>query len=315
MEYRSAHNASEKLNFTWTVLKRQIRVRPSRYGILFVVVLAAILLGSMNYNNNLGFMLAFLLGGMVGTSVLHTYKNIAGMQVLSIQTKPVFAGDATIFEIQVSCSAPFRAQVTFRFGVHDSKETVRDLEEGAVHRIPVEVEAKQRGILRPGPLIVTSAYPLGLLRATAVLPFDISGIVYPKPFSGPLRIKHDSSTEKGDKKGKSDQSGIEDFQGLKPYQPGYPLQRIYWKAFSREQGLYIKQFEDSTDSTVILDWESLGNMETENKLSRLCDMVLKANRFKMVYGLKLPGTHLGPASGEKHRQLCLKALSLFGQPL
>lgn len=315
MEYRTAHNASEKLNFPWTVRNIQIRLRPTRYGILFVIVLAAILLGSMNYNNNLGFMLAFLLGGMVGTSVLHTFKNIAGMQVLSIQTKPVFAGDATIFEIQVSCPAPFRVQVAFRFRGKDSKEIIQDFEEEAVHRIPVEVDTNQRGILRPGPLIVSSAYPLGLFRATAALSFDISGIVYPKPLSGPLRIKHDSSTDRGNKKGKSDQPGIEDFQGLKPYQPGDLLQHIYWKAFSREQGLYIKQFEDSTDSTVILDWESLGNMETENKLSRLCDMVLKANRFKMVYGLKLPGIHLGPAAGEKHRHTCLKALSLFGQPL
>jgi len=46
-------------------------------------------------------------------------------------------------------------------------------------------------------------------------------------------------------------------------------------------------------------------------LSRLCRWVIDADEAGIAYGLSLPGLHLAPACGERHRQQCLEALALF----
>ena len=47
-----------------TLDRRRIYALPTRYGILFAVMLFVMLLGSINYNNSLGFLLTFLLASM-----------------------------------------------------------------------------------------------------------------------------------------------------------------------------------------------------------------------------------------------------------
>jgi uncharacterized protein (DUF58 family) len=104
---------------------------------------------------------------------------------------------------------------------------------------------------------------------------------------------------------------MDDFNELQTYRPGDPLQHIYWKAFSREQGLHIKGFTETTGTSILFDWDAVEGKNIEYRLSRLCDMVLEANRLNLSYGLKLPDRIIPPASGDAHRQACLKALALY----
>ncbi len=108
--------------------------------------------------------------------------------------------------------------------------------------------------------------------------------------------------------------GMDDFQGLIAYQPGDSLRHIAWKAFSRGQGLYTKSFVGQSTETVSLDWALFRGADTEHKLSRLCDMVIKAHNLNLKYGLKLPGVTIEPDKGSIHKHRCLKALSLFSLP-
>jgi uncharacterized protein (DUF58 family) len=114
--------------------------------------------------------------------------------------------------------------------------------------------------------------------------------------------------------GDGNDPGAEDFKGLKSYQPGDPLQHIAWKAYSRGQGLFTKMFVGEAGATAVLDWNSLSEPDAERKLSRLCDMVLRACRRNLVFGLKLPGKTIEPDRGEAHRQKCLQALALYALP-
>ena len=71
--------------------RSSIKWFPTRYGWLFVVVLLGMLMGSINYNNNLGFIFTFLLGSMMLISLVHSYRNIQGIKLDDIQARPVFA--------------------------------------------------------------------------------------------------------------------------------------------------------------------------------------------------------------------------------
>ena len=304
-------NSRSPFSLPFTIGKKQLRILPTGYGYLFMLVLSAILLGSINYNNNLGFLLSFLLGGIAAVSILHTYKNLSGLQILSVKAKPVFANEKATFKIDVKAEAPYRMGVALAFSNH--QETIRDIAAEKVQRISVPAVAARRGIYRPGKLSIFTRYPLGLFQCVARLSLDAGCLVYPKPISGLFRPGPSPlSADNGEKE--SERPGVDDFQGLRPYQPGDSIQHIYWKAFSREQGLHIKSFAEESGDAVMLDWNSIQGTNTEHILSRLCDMILKAHRFNLVYGLSLPGKNIPPNKGNDHRQACLKALALFGGP-
>ena len=106
--------------------------------------------------------------------------------------------------------------------------------------------------------------------------------------------------------------GPDDFQGLKPYVPGNNIGHISWKTLSRGQGLFIKDFTAETGQDIILELDLVQGKDLEQRLSRLCHMVLDADRHQRCYGLKLgPTFSTPPDTGDSHRHKCLKALALF----
>jgi uncharacterized protein (DUF58 family) len=291
----------------YTIRGKDIRFRPTGYGVFFGVVVTAMTLGSLNYNNNLGLLLAFLLGSMAMASLLYTCKNITGLQIISMAARPVFAGETAVYELQICAEAlPIRALF---FSFQKSGVICQDLITRLPRRLSLRIPADQRGWHNPGPLRVETRYPFGLFQSIAHVSLDIHCLVYPKPILGSLAaVQNDvlSGSEGG-----KELPGMDDFKGLQPYLPGEPVEHIYWKAFSRGQGLHIKQFAEPAGTVIVFDWNSIKDTHVEHKLSRLCDAVLKAHRFNLLYGLNLPGKSILPDAGNTHRQNCLKALALF----
>lgn len=287
--------------------KKHLRLRPTSYGFVFIIVLSAMTAGSMNYNINLGFLLTFLLGAMALVSIVHTCRSLKGLDILSVSAKPVFAGQAAVFEIQCRLENPPGATVFFSFS---KSETIsHDFDAERVERIPVKITAGRRGRFNPGPLWVSSRYPLGLFRLTVGIPLNTSCLVYPKPIRD--SAAGDQQIAAPDDKGNWIVPGIDDFQGLKTYQPGESLEHIYWKAFSRGQGLQIKHFAQPAAVSIVFDWQAVSGLHMERKLSVLCDCVIRAHRLNMSYGLTLPDRTISPERGAAHRQNCLSALALY----
>ena len=64
-----------------TLDRTQLSLRPTRHGLLFLMILGAMMAGSVNYNNNAGFILVFLLGGMAMISLFPSRSILAGMGI------------------------------------------------------------------------------------------------------------------------------------------------------------------------------------------------------------------------------------------
>ncbi len=291
--------------------KNRIYIIPTRLGVMFLIILSAMLSGSANYNNNLGFLLTFLLGSMAFVSIVHTYRNLAHIGIVPAGARPVFAGKTAVFNFLASVKG--RSRPTITFGLPKGPETVFDLFPDLENRVSVETDAGKRGILKHEVLVMTTMYPLGLFRARTRMNQDLECVVYPKPVSCPFEPAKGVSYDT-DEKGESRGPGVDDFMGLRSYREGDSLQHISWKAFSRGQGLHTKDFAGTAgSSSVSLDWNIIKG-DTELKLSYLCDMVLKAFDRNIVFSLDLPGLSIGPDKGEAHRNRCLKALAMFRLP-
>ncbi|MCF8111303.1 MAG: DUF58 domain-containing protein [Desulfobacteraceae bacterium] len=294
-----------------TINRKNTYMLPTRYGLLFVVILTAMLAGSINYNNNLGFLLVFLLGGMAVISMLHTHRNMVGLKVLAISARPVFAGETAVFDLVVDSETVYRHALVFNLG--KSGKTVEDTEPGTQTRIPVKTPALHRGILKAGPLKVSTSYPLGLFYSWSTITPELSCLVYPKPIFSRLRAEQNTGSEAEQEQGANSFHGVEDFTGLKTYQAGDPVRHISWKTYSRGQGLFTKEFAGYAGKTAIFDYDSTKGRDAETKLSHLCGQILSAAAANLEYGLRLGKTYIEPGRSHEHKHQCLKALALFGK--
>jgi len=290
-------------------LGKQGRIKwfPTRYGWLFVVVLLGMLMGSINYNNNLGFIFTFLLGSMMLISLVHSYRNIQGIRLDEIQTRPVFEAQEAIFEIKLCLSV--RQRVALRFSLDGNQGAIVNILPDAVGRVLIAVPAKKRGRLSLEELTIASEYPFGLFNFHTRCRITSDCLVYPKPVPVKKLSMQDLLQAHSSRGAALD--NVEDFKGLRSFQNGDALQHIFWKAFSKGQGLMVKEFMGSASPSLCFSWKKLKTDNLEKKLSLLCGMVLKAHGLKLKYGVRLPGRQITPGRGKQHKHTCLRALALF----
>lgn len=295
-------------NLPLSFKRKRLYIFPTAYGFLFLGILFAMLLGSINYNNNLGFMLVFLLGSITLISIIHTYRNMLGIKILSVSAEPVFAGKTGRFKFLVSAEVSDRRSIGFM--IEKPHLVIENIDAKTDQTVRVKFFPRTRGLFIPGRMTVQSLYPLGLFKAWTVITPDASCVVYPAPHTGSFSFSGNHDGEAGSRE--SVLRGVDDFAGLKPYQPGDSMSRISWKSISRGLGVFTKEFTGVAGRMVMLDYEALDSEDTEHKLSRLCDMVIKAHNMNMEYGLLLPDRTIAPEKGERHKHNCLTALAVFG---
>lgn len=287
--------------------QRRIYILPTRQGLGFVLVLILMLLGDINYDLSLGYVLTFLLAMLAVLSMLYAFRNMAQLHIHARQIAPVFVGENAQFVFHFNNpSALIRYQIQLRDETKNS--TVFDLPACHTSTIQLAIPATQRGWLDSQRLTLFSEFPLGLFRAWSYLHFDVRGLVYPQP-AAPLSLPPQSA-QSGT--GKILSVGDEDFSGLRTYVAGDALPRIAWKALAREQGLQVKQFTAPQGHALWLDWSHTAHLDSEQKLRVLTRWVLDADAQGLLYGLRLPDGEIAAQNSLPHRAECLRRLALFG---
>ncbi len=287
---------------------RNIYILPTGYGMLYLAVLGAMLIGSVNYNNNLGFLLTFLLGSLGLTAMMHTYSMLYGLHLLSATAMPVFAGSSVEVDLRVADVDRARTGLSWYFNAAD--RTRVDLKPNQPARVLVRAWAGHRGRLDPGRLRIACDYPLGLFQAWARIDTGLQCLVYPRPISAPLSGATTGSAQPTGDIGQT--AGVEDFVGLSAYQPGDSPGRIHWQAYSRGRGLHTKTFAGPAGAALMLDMDDIVGGDTERKLSILCFHILQAYHQRCSFGMRLAGQTFPAANGRVHRDRCLRALALYG---
>lgn len=289
------------------IAPRQIYILPTRYGVIYAILLLLLLIGSINYGNNLAFILTFLLAGLGVVAILHTWRNLAGLELIPGTNNPVFAGQTASFELHLKNS---RNSERPNIKLHTSKQysATTDLGSNCRDSIKLFQVSKERGILNLSRVTISTSYPLGLLRAWSYVALDTTCLVYPKPASSrppPTSSDYDHSSS-GDKG-----VGVDDFIGIRAYRVGDTPKQIHWKALASERGLQTKQFGGDRADRVWLEWQSMPGTEVEERLSRMCRGVLDACDHGQKFGLRIPGSEIKPNHGQAHRHKCLAALAMF----
>jgi uncharacterized protein (DUF58 family) len=290
-----------------TLVQRRVYILPTRHGLYFAGLLLVMLLGTINYNNSLGYGLVFLLAGLGIVAILHTYRNLLQLRVDVGHIAPVFCNN--LVHVPVILDNPrHAARYALQLRFADAPPTTTDVPARHWTRTELRLPKQRRGRHRLPCITLHTIFPLGLFRAWAHVRLDSHYLVYPAAESRHTlpRAPAWHANLSGDRG-----HGSDDFAGLRNYHPGDSLRHVHWKAVARERGMYTKQFGGDRAEKLWLDWAALPRLDTEARLSRLSRWIVDAEAAQHRYGLRLPGTQIPLGQGPAQRHRCLEALALF----
>lgn len=295
---------------TTTLHGGRIYILPTRAGIIFALILFTMLLGAMNYNNNLGFALTFLLAGLGIVSMHHCHHNLAGLSLRSLGARPVFAGEPLKFSFVLD-NASNQPRWQLRLGWDGADPRVAEIEAGGRQTLQLSLPTSGRGRVSAPRVQLSTLYPLGLLRAWAWINLDLSGLAYPAPAAVATGV---DIGEAGQNDHGRSPSGDDDYSGMRAWRTGDPPRRIAWKALARTGQKLVSEYEGGNPAPLWIDWDTESVADAEQRIARLARRVLDADVSGRVYGLRLPGLEIPPNRGAVQLHACLEQLALMPGP-
>ena len=306
---RWARNRQGVDDASTTLRPGRVYILPTGVGLVFGLMAFAMLLGSMNYNNNLSFVLTFLLIGIGFVAMHQCQRNLVGLELTFAGTDPVFAGQSIRFRIAITNKSK-SARHGIRIYYDQVQSDVHDLQPGESKIFVLPISTGQRGWIELDRFGIRTLFPFELFRSWAWLHMNLRGLVYPRLSEldlqpPPTRVAHGHRQH--------DARGEEDFAGLRKYNEGDSPRHVAWKAFARSGQLLSKQFAGADTSSQWFDFEEIADSDQETRLSILTRWVVDTDRTREDYGLRLPGSEFPPAHGDEQRRQCLEALALFDE--
>jgi uncharacterized protein (DUF58 family) len=288
---------------------RRVYIMPTRLGWIFAATVATLLVGSINYALQLGFVLTFMLAGTGIAGMVHTARNLARLAVSAGRAEAVFAGEAAQFRLLLDNRARHDRPAVLVRHSGSGAQVVLDIAAGALVEAVLAVPAQRRGWMPLGRVMLETRFPLGLFRAWSYVEPDVRCLVYPRPEHTPLPPPAAAGIAGASR---AQALGNDDFSGLRTYQLSDSPRHVAWKAAARSDDMLTKQFSGAAGVELWLDWAGVaGTPDLEQRLSRLAGWVLAAERAGAAYGLRLPAMELAPDRGEAHLSACLQALALY----
>lgn len=309
--FRQWWQARLPLTDTMTLTQRNVYILPTRPGFMLGLTLLVLLVGSINYQLNLGYLLTFLLAGsaVVGMHVCHA--TLRGLTLNLQPPPPQFAGASATLSVVLGNA---RRQVRHGIGLavldatHEDHWTWTDVPAQGSCTVQVAFRPERRGLHRVPPLTAETRFPLGTFRVWTVWRPAAQVLVYPRPEPMPPPLPAGEPRSGGTAMAQVQNTG--EFEGVRAYRRGDPLKLVVWKKAAKTDELVSRDTLQAQRHELWLDYAQSGLSEREARISRLAAWVLQADKLGQDYGLRLPAQAVPPGNGEAHKRRCLEALAL-----
>jgi uncharacterized protein (DUF58 family) len=288
--------------------QRNVYILPTGPGFMLGATLLVLLLASINYQLNLGYLLTFLLAGcaVVGMHVGHA--TLRSMSMNLIAPEPQFCGSSAVVSINIQCN---RRSIRHAIGVavSGSEHWVwTDVPGNSSATVNVAFKPDQRGLHRVPALTLETRFPLGTFRVWTLWRPAAQVLVYPQPELLPPPLPTGEPRAGIATTAQLHTSG--EYDGVRAYRRGDPLKWIVWKKAAQADQLISRDAQQAQRFELWLDRRHTGATDPEQQLSRLCAWLLQAEQQELDYGLRLTSLEINPGHGAGHKKRCLEALAL-----
>ncbi len=291
-----------------TLTQHNVYILPTRAGLMLGVTLLVLMVASINYQLNLGYLLTFLLAGsaLVGMHVGH--GTLRGLSLNLSPPEPVHLGTKAVFNVHLHNTRK-RARYGLGLAVLDAGQWAwTDVPGQAISTVQLAWLPDRRGLHRLPTLTAETRFPLGTFRVWTVWRPAAQVLVYPAPETPAAPLPAGQAHEGSAHANMASAQGEPD--GLRAYRRGDALKTIIWKKAAKTGELVSRDRQTLQQQTLWLDQQHTGLSQPEAQLSRLCAWVLQADQLGLIYGLRLKHHDIAPASGLAHQQRCLRALAM-----
>jgi len=281
---------------------------------MFGLTLLVLLLGSINYQLNLGYVLTFLLAGSGVVSMHVTHATLRGLTLHLKPVAPVFAGEPAVLDVVLTSPGSARYGIGLKVsGTAAATLTWIDVPALGQAHAQVSFVPAVRGHHDAPALSAETRFPLGLFRTWTVWRPAAQLLVYPRPEHPAAPLPMARAVADGPTRSRNTEGG--EVEGVRTYRRGDPPKLVAWKKAAKalEAGgeLVSRDTQTSSHRQLWLDWQACATLAPEERLSRLTAWTLAAHRTGADHGLRLPGIEIAPAGGEGQRRRCLEALALW----
>lgn len=280
---------------------RRIYILPTRAGLAYLVILAGMLLGGLNFANSLALLLCFMLGSLGVIAMLQCHHRLIDLDVLTMEPVATFAG----------------RPITIRLAVRQPHGDPRDLRarcggEAASFDAHGTAEAiappARRGRWRAPVLRVEQSAPFGLFQAWALFHVDVDTWIWPEPAGD----RAPPGQSEGSVGAQGAAAGLDEWAGLRPFREGDSPRRVAWKAYARGAPLLVREYVDPLGHDLVLDYAMLDGLPHEERLSQLARWIVDAEAREDRWSLRGPDFSLPLGGGPRHRIAGLDALARSG---
>lgn len=268
-------------------------------GLVYVVTTVVLVLGAINGQNNLLFIIFGLAVGGLIVSGLVSGANLMGIRVDRLESEPCAAGEIATVRYRVSN----RNWMAPAFGLQIEELPDPQMTDGIVqpmrgfvahvpakglwgkpdtHHWHVEAQgsglARRRGVAKLSRFRVVSSFPFGLTKKSVTFDCPMELLVLPAPLNvikSPLAGARGRQGNWGDRK---PQRVGEEFFSLREYSSGDSPRSIAWKASARSGHLLVREMINPVAPRVVIEIDVLGRQDhaTEQCISAAAGLCLDA---------------------------------------
>lgn len=295
----------------------------SRQGSLFALLLLITFVMGVNYGNNLILGFFFYLSSIWLISVFISFSHLAKLTLTVKDIPPVEAGSHAKIEVCIQNQGNTARQIRVGFSEQTLEHDVKQSKERQGADLPyhhtepfvgddavisVYLKTQKRGVYPLPRIVISTIYPLGIVKAWSYALFAKKIAVYPAPLPFDMMVFGSGGTLSTTAHIK----GQEEFSGLNVYEEGESLARVSWRHLASGQGMLTKQFTDPVGQAWVVDYALMPSSSHEEKLGNLSYLLLLLKQENKPFIFRLPsGSWQG--SGVLFVHDCLRRLASVEQ--
>lgn len=309
----------------WRWLQPPRRLRPTRAGWIFFLLVFGVGFAALNTGNNLLYMVLALMLAFLVLSGLLSEAALRGIRVRRRVPGDVFAGRDARVLLEIHNDQARAA--AFAVGVEDRVDDGAggDRPAGRCFALRIgpgarEVRsyplcAERRGELRFRGYVVFTRFPFGLFSKSMRIEDEDTALVYPAID----RLAAPRSAAEAERAGEQDEWEMAGNSpvaaGLRSFVPGDTPRRIHWRASQRAGSLLVRDLESESEQEVRVHLRRDGRPgdRFEARVRRAASEVVALLEAGRRVGLEAGGQRFEPDVGARHRA-CLLAYLARVQP-
>ena len=273
---------------------RTLYIVPSRFGALWFVTAALLLLVAIQTSSNSTLLLAFVMLGLMLLAMFLTHDSLQGLLLRCGQPVPSFAAEKAKYPLLCESACP---RPPFRLHFLNEPDVLCDQVAAGVTTISLPWTPECRGDQLPPRLQIETIAPLGLFICWSRWTPTRPQLIWPRRCSGPVIEQRPPRAG----------TGLDEWQDLRSVREGERPALVDWTSAAKGRPIQAKVFGDPEHADWIL--EPAPGIDPERAMEHLAHRICLLHQQGERYGLLIRNTRVLPGQGLQHRDACLEALA------